>query len=374
MNVALMLPLFYEYARDLRRGVLDWVEANPGWRIIEIDPSAQPLTSRLAGHLHGAIVMGEVLSSSAAGFQLNGLPLVHCQYTGIPPEGLGDPSTVGFDHHTISRLAIDHFQDLGLEVAGFVGLKLREGAVRSIKVNPMREMARAAGMRWAEFDLYPVDPSEQPEWVWEGRNLHDLVAFIHNCPKPAGLLAQDDYVGTMLCEIAQGLGYRIPEEIAVLGQGNRVIGRTGHPSLSSIVIPGQEIGWTAAARLSLLLNGQQVNPRVMLLPCDKIILRTSTTGASHETGIERARRHFERHALGGVTVQELAVVAGCSVKTLRSRFLENYGMEIAKEVRERRKSAALGMLETTELDIGEIGRRCGFSSAPNFFNFVRRQT
>ncbi|MES2708947.1 MAG: substrate-binding domain-containing protein [Verrucomicrobiota bacterium] len=369
-----MLPLFYEYARNLREGILEWVDSNPGWRIIEIDPQEQPLTERLAGHLHGAIVMTEMSSPSGHGARLRGLPLVNCRCASMPSPEDERQNVVTFDRRTISRLAVDHFSDLGLETVGYVGLRLREGEARVPHVAAMRDMAQTAGMRWMELDLHPVDPSEQPEWLWEGRNLRELVAFLRDCPKPAGFLAQDDYVGAMLCEAAASLGFHVPDHIAVLGQGDRVVGRTGFPALSSVVIPGHKIGWTAAAMLKDLLDGNPVNQRHALVPCEKIVMRASTGGMSLDIGVERAKRHFERHALDGVTVQELAEVAGFSVKTLRVRFMENYGMEIARTVRDRRKEMALHLLESTDLDIAEIGRRCGFSSAPNFFNFVRRQT
>lgn len=373
MNVALMMPLFYEYARNLRDGILEWVDRHPGWRIIEIDPGEQPLTERLAGHLHGAIVMNARCIQPGAGRWLDGLPLVNCRDADVPTEHRPLQAVVSFDRATIKRLAVDHFRELGFETAGYVGVRMAQEGGRAMHVSGMREMAKARGMNWVEFDLGRVDPSGQPEWVWEGKNHRELAAFLKSCPKPTAFLTQDDYVGTMLCELAASLGLKVPEDIAVLGQGDRVIGRTGFPALSTVVIPGRKIGFMAAEVMHDLLTGGVAKPRHQLVACEKIIVRASTAGTSMDIGIERSKRHFDKHALSGVTVQELATVAGCSVKTLRARFQENYGVEIAKAIRDRRKQAALHLLKTTDLDISEIGRRCGFASAPNFFNFVRRQ-
>nr|WP_255518951.1 AraC family transcriptional regulator [Luteolibacter marinus] len=111
-----------------------------------------------------------------------------------------------------------------------------------------------------------------------------------------------------------------------------------------------------------------------MIPCREIVIRASTGGRSLDPDIERAKRHLDRHALEGVTVQELAHVARCSSKTLRSRFAEVYGIEIPRFVREQRLAVARKLLSETDLEISVIGKRCGFSSAPNFFNFFTRHT
>jgi transcriptional regulator GlxA family with amidase domain len=71
-------------------------------------------------------------------------------------------------------------------------------------------------------------------------------------------------------------------------------------------------------------------------------------------------------------VKELALVAGLTPKTLRARFANWYGTDISREACERRTGLALKLLAETDLEIEEIGRRCGFRTAPNFFNFIRR--
>jgi LacI family transcriptional regulator len=374
MNIALILPLFHEYGRRIRQGVLEWVDRNPGWRVIEIDPQEQLVSERLEQHLHGAITWSFQAVTGRQEINLGHIPVVDCGLNDHFPAGTPGPACVTFDRASINGIAVGHFRDLGLEVAGYVGRGLRKDGELVPRVADMRAAALAAGMEWVSYDVGDIDPAGHAEWLWDGHRIEGLVDFLRESPKPLGLLAQDDYMGVMLCEAANRLGIAVPGEIAVLGQGDRVVGRTGGLSLSSIVIPGHEVGMAAAALLDGWLKGSPPRPWRRHVPCTTLTVRRSTGGLSLDLGIERAKRHLDRHALDGVTVQELAVIAQCSPKTLRTRFSELYGLDISHTIRERRTEVALELLAESDLEIGEIGKRCGFPSAPNFFNFITRQT
>lgn len=373
MNVALVLPLFHEYGRRLRQGVLEWVDRHPGWRVIEIDPFEKPVAADLADHLHGVILWANSAELATPWLSLSSrIPVVDCSLGELASTETS--ARVTFARESINGLAVGHFRELGLEATGYVGHYLKKGGKLVPRVEGMRAAALAAGMEWICHDLCGEDPAGHPGRLWTGHLDPSLVNFLREAPKPIGLLAQDDYVGVMLCETATYLGIPVPGQLAVLGQGNRVLGQTGWLPLSSVIIPGREVGVEAARLLDEWMQGRPPQPRERYLPCRDLAVRRSTGGISLDMGIERARRHFDRHVLDGVTVQELAAIAKCSPKTLRSRFVELYGFDISATVRERRTEHALKLLAESDMEISEIGRCCGFASAPNFFNFVARQT
>ncbi len=279
---------------------------------------------------------------------------------------------ISFDRHSINELAVRHFLDLGVECVGYVGHLLRVGSRRGGRVMDLRKLVLEAGLEWAELDVGERHPVIDPSTLLHGSRWPELVAFLESLSLSTGLLAQDDYLGVMLCEAARSLGIPIPGKLAVLGQGDRTVGRMGPCPLSTIEIPGRAVGWEAAATLDAWMSG--VRPTSRMLACEDVVVRESTGGRSGEVGIERAKRHFDRRAVEGVTVGELAAIAGCSSPTLRRRFREVYGIDVTREARERRVSEALRLLEESELEVREIGVRCGFSSPTNFFNFIRRQT
>lgn len=372
-NVAVVLPLSYKYARNVRLGVSEWADAHGGWRLIELDPGEMMRGTTLAAHLDGVITYHK--PSDPLGIRGWRLPVVNC---GLGPEETGKPqerwgARVVFDRDSMNRLAVDHFRGLGMECVGYVGRQLRGIRRRAKRVSGLRRLVLEAGMEWVEFDLGEVDPMRDPSLIWRWDACRELQTFLGQLPASTGLLGQDDYVGVLLCETAHELGLEIPGELAVLGQGDRLIGRSGPVPLSTVEIPGVAVGRKAAAVLDGWMSGERPEPMKYLLPCERIVVRESTGGHSGDLGIERARRHLDRHALEGITVQELAEVAGCSTRTLREKFRAVFGIEIAPEMRERRREEALRLLADSDLEIGEIGKRCGFDTPSNFFNFVRRQ-
>lgn len=366
--------MYYEYARRIRQGVLAWMDENPGWRLIELDPREQTPGPELAEHLSGVISWIFPDFDQLEGMLQWGVPVLEC---GQGQRAFWDDrvARVTFDRNSISELAVEHFRQLGVEIIGYVGSGLKEDGQWMPRVAALREAGLKAGMGWVEHDLKPVDPTINLEWIWKGVKAPELVEFLLDCPKPVGLLAEDDYFGVMVCETAEQLGLKVPGDLVVLGQGDRVLGRTGKTTLSSVVIPGREIGRLSAEIMNdWIRTGRRPSPLTRVLPCREIAIRESTGGISRDLGIERAKRYMQLHAAEGATTGELAAVAGCSAKTLRNRFLKIYGIDLTEAIREARRDLALKLLRETDLEIGEVARKCGFSSASNFFNFVKRKT
>jgi transcriptional regulator GlxA family with amidase domain len=66
-----------------------------------------------------------------------------------------------------------------------------------------------------------------------------------------------------------------------------------------------------------------------------------------------------------LTVSELAAHAGYSVRSFSRRFQAHFGMSPARWLTAQRVLEARRLLETTDLSIEEIARRCGLSTAAN---------
>ncbi|MBK1827286.1 helix-turn-helix domain-containing protein [Haloferula rosea] len=374
--VALVLPMFFEYSQRVRQGVLDWVESHGQWHVIELDPEQGQLSGSLTDYLDGVILWHHRQTEPHLGLLESKLPVVQ---VGMPPRGNmsdfpGRSAQVTFDRRSLNDLALDHFQSLGVECVGYVGQDLRPGGVWATRVSDLREKVLQQGLEWISFDLGAQHPISDPTLIWQANRISGLNEFLEATPIGTGLLCQDDYIGIMTCTTARNRGIEIPGHLAVLGQGDRTIGRSGACSLSSVEIPGEEIGREASAMLDQWMSGSAPRPTGRLMKCRRLLVRESTGGLSGEPTIERAKRHFDRHHLTGVTVGELASLARCAPLTLRRRFRQAYGFEIAEEARRRRFAEARRLLGESDLEIQEIGERCGFSHPPNFFNFIHRQT
>jgi LacI family transcriptional regulator len=85
-------------------------------------------------------------------------------------------------------------------------------------------------------------------------------------PKPVGVFAYHDLWAVQLIEACRLAGLRVPDDVAVIGTDNDdLLCRLSRPALSSIIIPGERVGWEAAAILDRLLEGEKARPEPMLV-------------------------------------------------------------------------------------------------------------
>lgn len=366
-TVMLALPLFYGQARRIREGVMAHVDRHGGWRLVECDLEQAATRPEVFTGVDALITWTAGDTQWMATLDERGLPVVNCMDDPPPSPGI---SRVATDWPSLARLAVAHFHDLGLKQVAYLERKIGKGDPRHHRLKTLRTLCSSAGL------VCHCHPLRNHSWpgTAPAADENEVADFLRGLPKPCGVLCEDDPTAVRVLEIAEAHGLRVPADLAVVGQGNRLIGRTGKPALTTIVPPGEEIGAKAAAVLADRMTGRLGPGGVWLLPCTDILIRGSSRTVESDPALDRAWRLFERRVLKGVTVQELAAAAGVSTKTLVKRFGAHFGIDPADEIRRRRTGEAKRLLAETDTPVAEIGRRCGFPSPSNFFNFFRRNT
>jgi AraC-like DNA-binding protein len=87
---------------------------------------------------------------------------------------------------------------------------------------------------------------------------------------------------------------------------------------------------------------------------------------------DRVRRLVGHRLHARWSLDELAAAFHTSPSTLRRRLAER-GTTLSDLLREARLEAALGLLQTTELSVGEIALRCGYESHSRFSSAFRQR-
>lgn len=105
-------------------------------------------------------------------------------------------------------------------------------------------------------------------------------------------------------------------------------------------------------------------------------LATHAAGAPRDTGRHPARGvaawlpHINRRLHAGATsdgrIESLAKELGVSERLLRLRFSEHYGVSLGAYIHNFQLNNAAGMLSRSDLSLGEIARRCGYTSQAAF--------
>lgn len=95
--------------------------------------------------------------------------------------------------------------------------------------------------------------------------------------RPTAIIAGRDVIASRVIERAQALGYRIPDDLAVIGFDNTAVTQIARPSLTCVELPMRSMGFEAANLLIKLIEGEIRYDDVqrIVLPC-RLLEREST--------------------------------------------------------------------------------------------------
>jgi LacI family transcriptional regulator len=184
---------------------------------------------------------------------------------GIPRSGL--PSVMP-DDRAGARLAADHLLELGHRVLA----QLRGPQDVSSFVDRTRAFAqRVAADRIA--DVTVAETAAEPTAA-EGRRLMQLT-LKQNGPRPTGVFTQNDMVAIGAIDAIRAAGLECPRDISVVGFNDGPLADHVSPSLTTIRMPGVELG-RRAAELALELIENPVSKHTPLSVPVTLVVREST--------------------------------------------------------------------------------------------------
>lgn len=105
-----------------------------------------------------------------------------------------------------------------------------------------------------------------------------------------------------------------------------------------------------------------------------LLSRCTAASVAHETDdvVMAIKRQFENDCQCRYTLQSLARQYGVSVSSLSHRFKQVTGVSVMEHLLSCRMAEAKKLLATTDLPIGEVVERCGFSDNSNFSRTFKR--
>lgn len=200
--------------------------------------------------------------------------------------------------------------------------------------------------------------SRQQRWDW-------LVEQLRVLPRPLAVFAEDDRFANDLIVAAAQLGWRIPEDMAVLGADNRalILGKYPVP-VSSVDTNLHGIGWAGGALLERILDGEKIPAVACSIAPGPVVARRSTaTFVCDHSGVTAAvnylRAHFHEHLDLAALVQAAAV----STRSLQSAFKEHLGHSVSDELSRVRLEHARRLLRETDLKLESVAHESGFGNA-----------
>lgn len=268
------------------------------------------------------------------------------------------------DDVAVGRLAAGHLHACGCRTFGFWG---------QAKASYSEE--RLAGFRQglgkgATLSVESCEDGAESTAVLYARMRDWLARHV----RPLGLFAVLDTYALLLMRAARELGWRVPEDVAVLGAGDEDYWvEFESVPLASVRLPARQIGHEAAALLDrMMTRGLTTAPRVRLPGAEIVARRSTDVIYAEDEAVARAVRFIREQAAGNPYVGDVVKAAGVSRSALQTRFRAALGRSILEEIQRARVGRAQGLLASTDLPMSAVAERCGFPNSQRFSVLFRQ--
>jgi LacI family transcriptional regulator len=275
---------------------------------------------------------------------------------------------ISLDHRAIGTMAAEHLMDQGYQRFAFVGANhaFSIGRFEGFRARVAREGFDCVVHSLRKDGTFPTQDQLDKRAGFE--------AFLRGLARPVGIMVASDMSAVTLLEVAEAIGIKVPDEVGVIGVDNNPLRCELAPvQISSVDIDPARVGMEAARLVYQLAAGKSPPASPVLIPPGKVVARASTDWkVVSDEEVRRAMELIESEPRLGVN--EIAGRLHLSRSTLERRFRQAVGKSPGEHLNRVRLRQAMDLLESTDLELGTISRRCGFAHLPGFSHWFKMQT
>ena len=347
--VAVAFPALTETELAVIEGIREGMVSGQNWEILVLTGGYEGILRQLAEMKELAGAIGDFVSDAwVQTLCVHGVKVVQLAHS----SHMDTVADITPDYDAMGRGAALALRSNGAEAFAFVG------APGQYASNPLYEGFAGA------LSFICLRSS--------GTSMAQIREFLRPQPRPLGLFAASDRLARFAVLAARELGWRVPEDLAVIGVGNaRLESLYAGIPLSSYELPGRELGRLAAGLLALQFDEGGIDAS-----------GTKPLGLLHErksslrspTGLARALSHARSNLDQPLSVSDLCRIAGMSRRSLENALQSACGTSPALYVQALRRERAETLLRTTQMSIQSIARACGYLEPSVFSTAFRRWT
>lgn len=336
------------------RGVLDFKSGVEHWKMV--------------GQVHSPIVTFEQVDFDAVdgviGFFRDEVWANAVKQAGIPAVNFSNAMAdlplprVGPDDEAIGRLGAEHLLERGFAHFGFLGSMAKWYVQRRLAgfVGSIEGKTGRSCHILDTVDELPPSPEPIQRWLAE-------------LPKPCAVMAANDSSGCQTIEAADGLGLRVPDDVAVLGVDNdHWLTQFASTPMSSVQPNWRQIGYRAAEMLDGLMAGKSPEPPQWIAPIRVEARRSTDIVVADDPVVARALGFIRSRFAEGITVEDVLDALHVSRRTLENRMKRTIGRTPYNALCRARVEHAQRMLVLSDHSMARIARACGIE--PNQFYSV----
>jgi LacI family transcriptional regulator len=355
---------------ELMAGITEYLRDKGSWQLIVWPDSSQESLSFLKQRgCKGAFVSTPTTTKAKELLQL-GIPVIAISTL----QDMANLPFVSANSNEIAKLACEYFLKKKFRNFAFFGLTQAKWSLdrmesfssylarQNYKVHVFKEEQIPITNDFAPFTALWINT------ILNTRQQKQLAEWFKQLPKPTAILAGCDIFACHLCNVAKEAGFKVPDEIAILGvDDDQAICNICDPPLSSIALNFKKAGYDAAKLLDKIISGQQtMQGQYIKIQPTHIESRGSTDiFAINDPDIVQVLKYIRQNSNKPLQIDEIASYVYISKRSLQLRFRKALGRSIHDEIVQAHFDIAKALLIETNLPIDEIAARSGFLYTSN---------
>jgi len=361
-NVAVVIgPMGSNYDLAVMRGILRFSQFQGTWKFCTYPNGTPFLDKKYVATLDADGVITaygeyEILDT----LKQSGIPTVtisgNLKETPVP--------RVTTNNELVGEIGAQHLLDL--PISNFAFISERDSAYSQERQDGFTSVINSAGYTLRLHTLTDTDNQD----LIRG----DLLEFLAELPKPTGIMADHDKTALNIIAACQGAGISIPGDITVIGVNNNdIICDMSYPSLTSIELDAQRLGFESARMLEQIMSGEKPDITDLKIPPVAVVERSSTNLLHQgDEAISVSLRYIHTQAHRFLKVSDVVRASCVSRRTLEKRFKEKLGRTIYDEIQNAHLKRAKYLLHNTDWSLRRIARESGYNETSRFHESFKR--
>lgn len=365
-RVAIMLDLDQSYKRhtEIYAGTQKYA-SEQGWEVTidEFADDTLPVRRTKSVPYHGVIARStKKLAQRAA---KNKIPVVNV-WANSPARNLLPCIFPNFTE--IGTLRAEHLLTRGFShFAGLTGRDVANEAEMSAFCQTLADAGHSCKVAYVSNN----QANSLTNWRMTEQVITD---WMNDWKPPIGIFIGAESTARMVVQMCRSRGLRIPEDVAIIaGWNEETLCEHPSPSLTSVELNHERIGYEAARLLHQLMDGQAPPTEPMFLSPQGLVVRESTDFfAVEDELVAQSLEFISANSHLRIGPKDVAKAVSVGIETLKLRFRKHLKRPIAKEIRRVRTERAKRELAQTKQPLSKIARNVGFGETMRMYEVFRR--
>lgn len=280
-----------------------------------------------------------------------------------------DVPLVSPDFEAVGRMAARHLMGRGFRHFGHLSF-IRQRTNRAER-RAFEATLKEAGFPCSSLAVPSGYADRASNWGVFNARLHE---WIDTWQLPIGVGVSYDLLCRYLACACDRKGVRVPHDAALVGNHNEpLICALPEPSLTSIELGYERVGYRAAELLDQMMDGSPAPPEPILLEPTALVPRQSTDSLAVEDPlVAHALRFVAEHGHERIKVSDVAAAGHVTRRTLERRFRTVLGRSIGEEIARLRVERGKRLLAESKASIKRLAPKAGFRDAMQMCTVFKR--